>query len=186
MNLFTFVALLRINSMKNRLGLLINFLCLSTFGLYAQNPCSSEAHQQFDFWVGEWDVYHATADTIVGHNKIERILNGCVIQENWTGATGFTGKSLNTYNTIDSTWNQVWVDVSGATYHFKGKLEGTTMLMQGQTSNPSGQLILFKMSYTPNKANGNVRQIWKQSSDEGENWTVVFDGIYKRKMIKND
>ena len=147
--------------------------------LDAQSPCSSEAHQQFDFWVGDWVVYHAVADTIVGHNKIERILNGCVVQENWTGATGFKGKSFNTYSSIDSTWNQVWVDVSGATYHFKGKLIEEAMVMKGTTQN-NGKAILFEMSYTPDKNTGYVRQLWKQSSNKGDTWAVIFDGIYKK------
>lgn len=149
--------------------------------LQAQNPCSSINHNQFDFWVGNWEIYHTQADTIVGHNTIERILNGCVIQENWTGTTGFKGKSFNTFNAIDTAWNQVWVGVSGATYHFKGKMEGTAMKLKGQTIGRNEQAVLFKMSYTPDKNTGNVRQIWKQSTDKSENWTVIFDGIYKKK-----
>ena len=182
MNLFTFAAILKVNAMKNYYLLWVCFLSFNYTQLQAQTPCSSTYHDQFDFWVGDWEVYHTQADTIVGHNTIERILNGCVVQENWTGATGFTGKSFNTLNPIDSTWNQVWVDVSGATYHFKGKMEATAMKLKGQTTNRNGQTVLFKMSYTPDKNTGNVRQLWKQSTDKGENWTVIFDGIYKKKQ----
>ena len=167
--------------MKSYLYIVICFLSLNTANLIAQNPCSSTAYHQFDFWVGDWEVYHSQADTIVGYNRIERILNGCVIMENWTGATGFEGKSINTFSPIDSTWNQVWVDISGATYHFKGKWEQDMLKMRGQTVNGNKQAILFEMSYTPDKKTGNVRQLWKQSNDAGENWAVIFDGIYKKK-----
>jgi len=167
--------------MKSYLCIVICFLSLNTVNLIAQNPCSSTAYHQFDFWVGDWEVYHSQADTIVGYNRIERILNGCVIMENWTGATGFEGKSINTFSPIDSTWNQVWVDISGATYHFKGKWEQDILKMRGQTVNGNKQAILFEMSYTPDKQTGNVRQLWKQSNDDGENWAVIFDGIYKKK-----
>ena len=122
---------------------------------------------------------HAQADTIVGQNTIEKILNGCVVQENWTGSTGFKGKSFNTFNSNDATWNQVWVDVSGATYHFKGRLEDGAMVMKGNTLN-NDRTILFEMSYTPDKKTGHVRQLWKQSSDKGETWNTIFDGIYKK------
>lgn len=181
MNLITFVSVRKVCVMKKYLFLLISFMSLQVIYLKAQTPCSSEAYQQFDFWVGDWEVYHTTADTIVGHNRIEKILNGCVIMENWTGATGFEGKSINTYNPIDATWNQVWVDIGGATYHFKGKWEAGLMIMKGQTLGNNKQVTLFEMSYTPNKKTGNVRQLWKQSKDNGENWVVIFDGIYKKK-----
>ena len=104
----------------------ILFFCINM--LFSQTPCSSEAHRQFDFWVGEWNVYHAKEDTLVGKNHIKLLLNDCVIEENWTGGSGFQGKSFNTYNAQDSTWNQVWVDVAGNTYHFKGKYKDITSL----------------------------------------------------------
>ncbi len=180
-NLINFVFRLKIGAMKNYLLLCFCFLSFQYTLLQAQNPCNSTNHAQFDFWLGDWEVYHTQADTIVGHNTIERILNGCVVQENWTGATGFKGKSLNTFSPIDTTWNQIWVDVSGATYHFKGEWESGAMKMKGQTIGGNGQTILFEMSYTPDKETSNIRQLWKQSTDSGENWIVIFDGIYKKK-----
>ena len=182
MNLFNFVRPIKISSMKKYLLLFFTVFCFNFAALYAQSPCSSIAHQQFDFWLGDWEVYHAQADTIVGHNTIEKVLNGCVVMENWIGATGFAGKSINTYNPIDSTWNQVWVDVSGATYHFKGRLAGNSIKMKGTTTRGNGQAILFEMNYTLDKITGNVRQVWNQSSDDGDSWTAIFDGIYKKKV----
>ena len=146
-----------------------------------QNPCSSDAHSQFDFWVGEWEVFHATADTLVGRNTIKRILNGCVIEENWKGATGFEGKSFNTYNAADSTWRQVWVDVSGATYHFKGRYADKVMQMYGETTGSNGQTAYFDMSYTFDPTANTVRQVWKLSQDNKASWATIFDGIYRRK-----
>lgn len=146
------------------------------------SACSGPEYRQFDFWVGEWDVYHPAADTIVGHNHIKNILNGCVIEENWTGASGFQGKSFNTYNPVDATWNQVWVDVSGSTYHFKGTFANGVMLMKGETINPqNGQKVLFEMSYTPNEETQTVRQLWKSSADEGATWNTIFDGVYRKR-----
>jgi len=181
-NLLTFVFQLKASVMKTYVLLCFCFFSLHSTFLQAQSPCNSTNHTQFDFWLGDWEVYHTQADTIVGHNTVESILNGCVVQENWTGATGFKGKSFNTYSAIDSTWNQVWVDVSGATYHFKGKLIEEAMKMQGQTINSNGTFVLFEMSYTPDKNTGNVRQVWKQSNDKGETWATIFDGIYKKKI----
>ncbi|MEL7119904.1 MAG: hypothetical protein AAFO07_10695 [Bacteroidota bacterium] len=146
----------------------------------AQPPCNTEAHAQFDFWVGEWNVFDSKADTIVGTNTITRTLNGCVIEENWTGSTGFRGKSFNTFSPLDSTWNQVWVDQGGSTFQFKGKYEDQTMKLKGQYGQAPNQ-ILFDLSFHWNKEEDTVRQVWKSSSDKGENWQTVFDGTYKRK-----
>lgn len=47
-------------------------------------PCDTRPQaSQFDFWVGEWDVI--VKGKPAGVNRIEKILNGCVLQENWKG-----------------------------------------------------------------------------------------------------
>lgn len=43
------------------------------------------------------------------------------------------------------------------------------MKLKGQMTNRNEQVILFEMNYTPNKNTGNVRQLWKQSTERGEN-----------------
>lgn len=165
--------------MKNFQYLLLAgiFFPLFTFG--QTKPCSSEAHRQFDFWIGEWNVYHAKEDTLVGHNHIKLLLNDCVIEENWKGAGGFEGKSFNTYNPEDSTWNQVWVDVGGNTYHFKGKFKDNVMRLKGE-STAKGKTALFDMAYHYNEKENTVRQIWKMSTDVGKSWNTIFDGIYRK------
>ena len=75
-------------------------------------PCQSSEHRQFDFWVGQWDVF-ATSGKKVGENRIELIADGCALLEQWTGNGGVTGKSLNIYDTIDRRWHQTWVDNGG-------------------------------------------------------------------------
>lgn len=146
-----------------------------------QNPCNSEAHAQFDFWLGKWDVYNTQADTLVGKNHIKKILNSCVIEENWEGGSGFKGKSFNTYNPENKTWNQVWVDVSGATYLFSGKFENNEMRLKGNTVK-NGNKILFTLTFTYDPEKKTVRQVWKASTDDGKNWNVWFDGTYKKAL----
>lgn len=166
----------------NYLNKLFTFvLILFTLNLMSQTPCSTIAHSEFDFWVGEWEVYHSQADTLVGKNHIKKILNNCVVEENWTGAGGFEGKSFNTYNPADSTWNQVWVDMSGSTYHFSGRFKENVMQMYGETTNAKGKPVKLDMAYHFDKENDTVRQIWKMSPDDGETWNIVFDGIYRKK-----
>src|SRR5436305_12005836 len=49
-----------------------------------KNPCmySAEA-RQFDFWIGEWDVFNPQGRKD-GTSVIQRFANGCGILENWT------------------------------------------------------------------------------------------------------
>jgi len=65
--------------------------------------CSDvERAHEFDFWIGEWEVY--SDGKLAGTSSIRPILDGCVLQEMWTGAQGSAGSSLNFYNPEDHHW----------------------------------------------------------------------------------
>src|SRR5580704_7977514 len=74
-----------------------------------KTPCTSDpVYRQFDFWIGEWDVY-AKNGKKAGDSKIDLILDSCIILENWKSANAFnglyyTGKSFNTYNSVTKQW----------------------------------------------------------------------------------
>ncbi len=87
-------------------------------------PCMfSPEHQQFDFWVGEWDVQLGGQQ--VGTNSVQRILDGCVIFENWQSGQGNTGKSFNFYDPNTSRWQQTYVDNTGSVLNFgSGSIRG--------------------------------------------------------------
>jgi hypothetical protein len=86
-----------------------SILLLATFTfivshVVAQNfPCEKDKHyNDFNFWIGEWDVYDPKGNK-AGSSKISRILDQCVILEEWTSANAqqgliYTGKSFNTYD----------------------------------------------------------------------------------------
>jgi len=151
----------------------------------APPPCATPAHRQFDFWVGEWDVRKPDG-TKAGQSRVERILEACVIFENWTGATGFAGKSFNLYNATTGRWEQFWVDQSGVRLHLQGGLEGERMVLAGTretTDVQTGPAQRERISWTPN-ADGSVRQLWETSKDDGRTWTTSFDGLYRRMPAK--
>lgn len=143
------------------------------------SPCQSQGHDEFDFWVGKWAVFVPGTDSLLGHNHIRRTMKGCVVEEHWTGATGFTGKSFNTYNPSDSSWSQVWVDQSGAEYHFMGRKQGQVMQLYSQAGNLATP-TLFDMSYTYDSERDIVLQHWQMSRDFGKSWSTVFLGEYRR------
>ncbi len=133
-----------------------------------------EELRQFDFWVGEWDVYNA-GGTLIGHNRIDLLEGGLVLMENWTSASGGTGKSMNYYEPVSRTWKQIWVDSKGV-LETAGVWEDGALRFRGERKTYEGQVLQHKMVFTPNEQ-GQVRQHIHESSD-GENWEEYFNGLY--------
>ena len=78
----------------------------------------------------------ATGDVTVGgqpagDNRIEKILGGCALLENWTGAGGMSGKSLNFYDPLREHWHQTWVDDRGGSLGLDGKFADGRMVLTG-------------------------------------------------------
>lgn len=74
--------------------------------MFSQSECNccTENHAEFDFWVGSWVVTKADGSP-AGVNLITKEENECVIKEQWTSANnGFTGTSLNFFNTETKQW----------------------------------------------------------------------------------
>ena len=151
-------------------------------------PCEYSAeHRQFDFWIGEWNVQSPTGQP-AGTSSVERILNGCVIFENWSGGGGGDGKSLNIYNVPKRKWQQYWVESSGTVIFFEGgweegamRLVGETFpLAQGTTPAAAPGMSLRRMTFTP-LGPDKVRQMGEASEDGGKTWTLEYDLTYIRK-----
>ena len=141
--------------------------------------CNSAEHRQFDFWVGEWNVTNPDGSP-AGTSRIERILDGCVIQENWTGARGMSGKSYNIYDRSRNQWHQTWVDDRGTLLGLDGTFAEGRMVLSAPGKNAAGEAILQRITWEQTGP-AEVRQLWEQSADSGKSWTVVFDGRYHRK-----
>jgi hypothetical protein len=149
------------------------------------SACAMPEFRQFDFWKGEWDV--TSQGKPAGRSRVETILDGCALLENWRGASGTEGKSFNTYNTSTKRWEQYWVDGTGAPLHLSGGLVDGKMVLEGTRLTPNantGAMQHERITWTPN-ADGSVRQFWETSTDEGKSWTISFDGLYRKAAIAN-
>ncbi len=146
----------------------------------APAPCEADSvYRQFDFWVGEWDVF-TQQDRQAGTNRIERLLRGCLLLEQWKGASGGEGRSINYFDPIRKRWVQTWVDGQGGIIEAEGAFEAGAMRLEGEHLYPDGRRELFRMTFTP-QTDGTVRQFIEQSKDGGESWYVWFDGKYVRR-----
>ncbi len=137
----------------------------------------AEAHQ-FDFWVGEWEVTDPQG-RVVGHNSITRLFGGRALAESWSGAGGVEGASLSAWDAARGRWHQTWTDSTGSTLLLDGGLTDGAMVLEGDApddEDPS-RPQRHRITWTP--LDGEVRQLWEVSDDEGSTWAVVFDGRYR-------
>jgi hypothetical protein len=149
------------------------------------NSCNDDpSFHELDFWLGSWDV--KLGERVVGTSRIEKMLKGCAIVENWTATDGSEGKSLFYYNNANKTWRQVWVtDAAYAPGGFSEKtlvarMNGGGLRFQGEVTNENGEHHLERTSLVP-RLDGTVRQWIQISTDGGQMWTSVFDAMYYRK-----
>ncbi len=141
--------------------------------------CARPESRQFDFWIGEWTV--TSGGQVVGSNTITPIMDGCVLQENWVGASGNKGSSFNYYNPNTKKWNQYWVYQNGTPLPLLvGGYKDGKMVLTGRGTARDGKPVLHRITWH-NNGDGTVRQHWQTSKDEGKSWSTAFDGAYTKK-----
>lgn len=165
------------------------FLASIVAPLQAQDEarsCASEpAFALLDFWLGHWDVFIEGQQ--VGENRIEKILGGCAVIEDWTDARGRRGHSLFYFQPATRTWKQVWVtDQALGRGGLKEKeliahLPDGSVRFQGSISLKSGESYLDRTTLTP-VGPGEVRQVIEISTDDGQSWQATFAGRYVRRQ----
>lgn len=147
-------------------------------------PCMSiPESRQFDFWLGEWDVF-VTANMSIkaGVNKITLESGGCVVLESWEATGPHKGVSINYYDPSDSAWHEYWSGSGQDILKFyDGKFENNAMRFKWDSPNQDGTMGLGRLTFSK-LDNGNVRQHSERSSDQGKTWQTVYDFTYiKRK-----
>jgi hypothetical protein len=143
-------------------------------------PCMGEGHYaDFDFWLGDWDVF-GPEGVQAGTNRIEKVEQGCLIVERWTGAGGGTGTSMNFYDAGRERWRQIWMSSSGGLIEIEGGLRDGSMVLEGTLISAAGESQPFRGTWSPN-SDGSVRQHFEVSGDGGRTWATWFDGRYVRR-----
>ena len=163
------------------------FLALPLFAQTASTagpPCEASQQKQFDFWIGEWDLtWPGEKAGEIGHgsNSIKRILDGCVVQENFSGGDSMhlRGTSLSTFDSPSGRWKQTWVDNEGGYLDFVGEFKHGQMILQREAIR-NGEKILQRMVWK----NINVNEMdwsWEASRDGGKTWQVNWPIHYRRR-----
>ena len=164
--------------------LLLLIIALSHL-LSAQKPCSRPEFRQFDFWIGQWEVYGVNAKK-AGDSKISLILDSCIILEEWTSAGGpqgfrYAGKSFNTWNKATQQWQQTWVDNAGnTTAYTKGKYENKKIVFSTDPFPFSKDTIATRRLTFFDLGVDKVRQLGEITQDKGNTWATEYDLEYRR------
>jgi len=142
--------------------------------------CTAPEYHQFDFWVGDWDAFDFdNPNTKVARTKVDRILDGCVLRENYEGADGHEGQSLNVYDASRKLWHQSWVTNRGEMLELEGKYQDGAMVLSGSDHAKHGQLV--RGTWTAVK--GGVREVGETSDDGGKTWKPWFDIVFRPKTM---
>jgi hypothetical protein len=144
-----------------------------------QRPCMGDkVYRQFDYWLGEWDV--EVGGQVVARSSIQMILGECAVYESYWRIDGsYAGKSFSVWDAQQSRWEQRYVDTTGASRDWFGKLEGEQLVFYLRPDANGGSGVQ-RMTYTK-EGQDKVRQTIEVSADGEKTWSVAFDGLYVRK-----
>ena len=135
--------------------------------------------QQFDFWLGAWDVSWSGAQH--GTNIVTRTFAGNVIQENFNAqpAQAFQGMSVSVYNSKIHQWQQTWVDTDGNYWHFTGNYLNDQMVLATDDI-IDGKSVKLRMIFYNIRVN-ELDWRWERSNDGGLTWDLKWQIHYQRK-----
>lgn len=145
--------------------------------------CDTPEHRQFDFWVGQWDVYRTDTDKLVARSLIEKLYGGCAVRENWMPTGGTGGGSFNSWRPAEKKWRQTWTDSSNNWNEYVGGIEGGMMVLAGTSTDAAGNATPVRMTYEA-KPDGSVVQTGYQSPDGGKTWGVQYQFAYRPSLAK--
>ncbi len=137
------------------------------------------------FWLGEWELTwpgEKQGQTDHGTNSIQWVLDGCAIEENFSGGTAMhlRGRSLSIFDTISGKWKQTWVDNEGGYLDFTGEFRDGQMILAREAVRRNGQKVVQRMVFK-NITRNELDWSWEASTDGGKTWQVNWPIHYKRK-----
>jgi tetratricopeptide (TPR) repeat protein len=147
-------------------------------------PCSrNPRNHDFDFWIGEWNVYRTGTETLSGYSHIQPMAGGCAILENYSAMQAYTGKSFNYYDTVSGKWKQDWIGSGGPSdrQHYdqgeftRGNMHFTYEMTNAKGEKIKGNFIFYFIS------SDSVRQYQDVIDSSGKTISVTYDLTYIRK-----
>lgn len=154
-----------------------NMLCHEAFAAQpaTQASCAAPACRQFDFWAGDWDAFDAGSPAKAAHVRVDPILDGCVLREDYQALDGHEGQSFTIYDAARKVWHQSWVTNRGQMLEIEGKLNDAGEMVLSGEDRAKGKLV--RGTWKP--VDGGVREIGVTSADGGKTWKPWFDLMFR-------
>ena len=155
----------------------------------AQTPVSaaSQPADLFDFWVGDWDLRWTNADGSAGQgrNRIDRILDGAVIEEKFEEAgdgsgSALKGHSLTVFNKAAGVWRQAWADNQGGFFALTAQVDGDRRILMTDVVRSADKATAQRMVFHSIGANA-LTWDWEGTVDGGATWKRLWRIEYKRR-----
>ena len=141
--------------------------------------CTTPENKQFDFWIGDWEVTEAASGAHAAQVRVERILDGCVLLEQYQDPGGLKGQSFTIYDAPRQVWHQSWVTNRGQLLTLEGRLGADGMVLNGKFLSPDHNETLVRGTWKPEGAS--VRETAVTSTDGGKTWKPWFDLMFQAK-----
>jgi hypothetical protein len=148
-------------------------------------PCDTPAHHQFDFWIGEWQVFDATTDKLVAFDRVEKLYEGCIVQQNMNFVSDMyrrpgakyrlAGISVNRFD--GEAWLELWADNQWGAIAMRGALDehGSMVFKSVVPSRNRDLKIVWEK-----QADGGVRILQYVSPAGSGKWEKYGDLMYRR------
>lgn len=144
------------------------------------DSCTAPEYRQFDFWIGDWDVFDVDNPTTkVARVRVDRILDGCVLREDYQDTSDHKGQSFSIYDASRKVWHQSWVTNRGQLLVIEGEFQRGEMILSGADRTASGEKREIRGTWRP--AEGGVRETAVTSIDGGKTWKLWFDLLFRRR-----
>jgi hypothetical protein len=140
----------------------------------AAASCTAPEYRQFDFWIGDWNVFDfGNLTTMVARVRVDRILDGCVLREDYRGSDGKKGQSFSIFDESTKVWRQSWVTNRGEWLQLEGELQAGEMILRAVDRTADRREKLIRGVWKPDR--GGVRETAVTSTDGGKTWKPWFD-----------
>jgi hypothetical protein len=182
------IQIMNFNAHGTKVSLLFLFvlfiaaeILLSMISLGAKSPksalCSASEYHEFDFWIGDWDALDFVTSTKDARVRVDSILDGCVIHEDYQSVDGHKGESFSIYDTSRKVWHQTWVTNRGQLLTIEGNMQDGAMVLAGIDRTTSGDERDVRGIWKP--VDGGVRETAFTSTDGGKTWKPWFDLMFR-------
>ena len=158
---------------------------------------SDATFEDFDFWLGEWQVVATETGELRGYDKIRMIHDGCVMKQEWhqmddlfslnASPNRLRGTSLTGID-AKGRWRQLWTDNTGTNMILTGGIEDGVMVLRSEwitVPRPNGSTVdVRNLWYWHPQPDGMIHNWGEQQRDSETGPKQKYFDITYRRAIK--